>query len=140
MVLKIRQSKCQLVIKEWERPLKYEFRFSEADPTHFKVGDIVEIQMTIATVPLKKNRFKMINQLRTVALLDGSFTDASAKHVLQFFYQHDHIQLAATNRMKYINRPTTKVSVKRKIGYDSEDVEMREARNRMINMNMNDRV
>ena len=62
--------------------MKFEFRFSEADPTQFRVGDIVEIQMTITTVPLKKNRFKMINQLRTVALLDGSFTDVSVKHVL----------------------------------------------------------
>jgi hypothetical protein len=67
-------------------PLKYECRFSKADPTQFRVGDIVEVQMTIITVPLKKDRFKMINQLRTVALLDGSFTDVSIEHVLIFHH------------------------------------------------------
>ena len=45
------------------------------------------------------------------------------------------------NRMKYINQPAAKIAVKRKIGYgyESEDVDMREARSKMIKMNMNDR-
>jgi hypothetical protein len=105
------------------------------------VGDIVEVQMTIVMVPIKKDRFKTISQLRTVALLNGSFTNVSPQHILKFHCQHNQIQDAAINRMKYINRPTTNIAVKRKIGYgyESEDVEMRETRSKMIKMNMNDR-
>ena len=53
------------------------FRFCEADPTQFRVGDIVEVQITIAVVPIRNNKFKMICQLRSLALLDGAFTDVS---------------------------------------------------------------
>jgi len=52
-------------------------RFFEVDPARFRVGDIVEVQITIAAVPIKNNKFKMISQLRCLALLDGTFTDVS---------------------------------------------------------------
>lgn len=47
------------------------------DPTRFRVGDIVEVQMTVAAVPVKNNKYKMIIQLRSLALLDGTFADVS---------------------------------------------------------------
>ena len=59
------------------RPLNQATRFFETDPTQFRVGDIVEVQMTIVAVPIQKNKFKVITQLRTVALLDGTFADVS---------------------------------------------------------------
>jgi hypothetical protein len=139
---KVHQSEHIFVMDNYTRPLfEYKIRFGEADPTQFRVGDIVEVQMTLTMVPIKKERFKMISQLRTVALLDGSFTDVSPKYALKLHHQHNQIQHAAMNRMKYINRPTAKIAVKRKIGYgyESEDVDMREARSKMIKMNMNDR-
>lgn len=52
-------------------------RFCEADPAQFRVGDIVEAQTTIAVVPLRNNKFKMICSLRSLALLNGGFTDVS---------------------------------------------------------------
>lgn len=52
-------------------------RFIEVDPGRFRVGDIVEIQITIIAVPIRNNKFKMITQLRSLALLDGTFTDVS---------------------------------------------------------------
>ena len=52
-------------------------RFCKADPTRFRVGDIVEAQVTTAVVPIRNDRFKMICQLRSLALLDGTFTDVS---------------------------------------------------------------
>ena len=51
--------------------------FFEVDPTQFRVGDIVEAQITVASVPIRNNKFKMISQLRCLALLDGTFTDVS---------------------------------------------------------------
>jgi len=47
------------------------------DLTCFRVGDIVEVQITVAAVPVKNNKHKMIIQLRSLALLDGSFADVS---------------------------------------------------------------
>ena len=52
-------------------------RFFDMDPIRFRVGDIVEAQITIAAVPIRNNKFKMISQLRCLALLDGTFTDVS---------------------------------------------------------------
>ena len=47
----------------------------KADPATFKVGDIVKVQLTVAAIPVKRNRFKMIVQLRTIALINGEFTE-----------------------------------------------------------------
>jgi hypothetical protein len=52
-------------------------RFFEVDPACFRVGDIVEVQMTIAAVPIRNKKYKMILQLRSIALVDSSFTDVS---------------------------------------------------------------
>jgi len=49
-------------------------------------------------------------------------------------------QRAALNRMKAINQPfAAKVVVKRKFGYNLADDEVQEARDKMVNMTMNDR-
>lgn len=52
-------------------------RFLKVDPTQFRVGDIVEVQITVVAVPIRNGKYKMIAQLRSLALLDGSFTDVS---------------------------------------------------------------
>ena len=51
-------------------------RFELADPVQFRAGDIVEVQATVVAIPLKNKKFKMITQLRSVALITGSFTEA----------------------------------------------------------------
>ena len=86
-------------------------RFFQADPAQFRVGDIVEAQITIAAVPMRNNKFKMICQLRSLALLDSTFTDVSK----------------------------SAISIKRKIGYDQEDEEVNETCKRIVNMQMNNK-
>jgi hypothetical protein len=50
------------------------------------------------------------------------------------------IQQATANRSKSINQPSaTNVTIKRKVGYSLIDDEMQKTRNKMNNMNMNDR-
>lgn len=49
-------------------------RFTITDPARFRIGDLVEIQMTVVAVPVKGGRFKMITQLRTLAQLDCHFS------------------------------------------------------------------
>lgn len=47
----------------------------KANPATFRVGDIVEVQLTVVAIPVKRNRFTMIVQLRTIALFNGEFTE-----------------------------------------------------------------
>ena len=86
-------------------------RFCQADLAQFRVGDIVEAQITIAAVPMRNNKLKMICQLRSLALLDSTFTDVSK----------------------------SAISIKRKIGYDQEDEEVNETCKRIVNMQMNNK-
>ena len=47
------------------------------DPIEFRVGDIVEVQLNAAAVPIKRGRYKMVLQLRSVALVEGKFSQVS---------------------------------------------------------------
>lgn len=120
------------------------FRFFEADPTRFRVGDIVEVQITIAVVPIRNNKFKMICQLRSLALLDGTFTDVSSSSHIQPFSDirlTKWLKSATLSRAKVASHPTaSKRAIKRKVGYNQEDEEMNETRKRMVNMQMNNSV
>ncbi len=48
-----------------------------AEPQIFRVGDIVEIQLSIVAVSMRKLQQKMKLKLRTVAMLDESFMKVS---------------------------------------------------------------
>jgi hypothetical protein len=48
-------------------------QFCAVQPTVFRLGDIVETQMTVAMVPVTGRRFKLVFQLRTLALVDSTF-------------------------------------------------------------------
>lgn len=53
---------------------------------------------------------------------------------------HTQWKLAMADRLKATIRPTVmKPTIKRKVGYNTTDDEMSEARNKMVNMTMNDR-
>lgn len=56
-------------------------RFEPAEPTMFRVGDLVEVHMTAIVVSVRDGRFKMILQLRSLALLDASFTNVSGQAI-----------------------------------------------------------
>ncbi|RDB30758.1 hypothetical protein Hypma_005840 [Hypsizygus marmoreus] len=42
-------------------------------PQTFRVGDLVEVQLSFVVVPLKGDKYKMLAVLRSIALLDGQF-------------------------------------------------------------------
>jgi len=44
------------------------------NPQIFRVGDIVEAQVSFIAVPLKDKKYKMIVVLRSIALLNGTFS------------------------------------------------------------------
>ena len=49
-------------------------RMETANPQIFRVGDIVEAQVSFIVAPMKANKHKMIVVLRSIALLDGTFS------------------------------------------------------------------
>ncbi|KIM78013.1 hypothetical protein PILCRDRAFT_75994, partial [Piloderma croceum F 1598] len=49
-------------------------RYHPVAPVRFRIGDIVEAQMSCVVVPLKGEKFKMIHQLHLLALLDATYT------------------------------------------------------------------
>lgn len=49
-------------------------RYNDAKPVVFGVGDIVEIQASFVAFPLKDGKYKSALTLRSLTLLDGSFT------------------------------------------------------------------
>jgi hypothetical protein len=85
--------------------------------------------------------YKMVAQLRCLALLDGTFTDVSIypdQYDIALILQK--LKQATTNRLKASSYPTAvRPTIKRKVGYNLIDDEVVAAREKMVNMNMNDR-
>jgi len=50
-------------------------RFQACEPQVFRVGDIVQVQLSFVVIPVKGGRRKMLTVLRSLALLDESFTN-----------------------------------------------------------------
>jgi hypothetical protein len=48
--------------------------FKDAKPQIFRIGDIVEVQMSFVCVPLKEQNFKLLTVLHSIALIDSTFT------------------------------------------------------------------
>ena len=51
------------------------------DPIQFRVGDIVEAQITLTGIPIKRGRTNMVINLRSLALLTGSFTEVGLIYI-----------------------------------------------------------
>jgi hypothetical protein len=66
-----------VIIDQTEMNIDRQNRFENVSPVRFRVGDIVEVQMTVIAVPVKQEHFKMIIQLRSIALMMGVFTEVS---------------------------------------------------------------
>ena len=94
-------------------------------------------------VPVKRGRTKMVLNLRSLALLTGSFTEVRScftmKAIVIDNYEPNN-QGAAIERAKpKVSKPTAMMSVvKRRIGYDSEEEEVHELRKGIVNIAMND--
>lgn len=52
-------------------------RYCPGRPSSFRIGDIVEAQLSFVTVPVQANQFKMMLVLRSLALLDSTYSQVS---------------------------------------------------------------
>ncbi|KAF8890904.1 hypothetical protein BD779DRAFT_1671044 [Infundibulicybe gibba] len=53
--------------------------FSKAKPQVFRVGDLVDVQVSFVVVELRQQMFKMVPVLHTIALVDGNFTQMARR-------------------------------------------------------------
>ncbi|KIL57949.1 hypothetical protein M378DRAFT_60403, partial [Amanita muscaria Koide BX008] len=51
-----------------------ELRHAHIPPVRFQVGDIVEAQVSLMLVPLQGGQYQMVSVIRSLTLLDNSFT------------------------------------------------------------------
>ena len=52
-------------------------RYEPVEPKIFRIGDIVEVQVSFVATPLQGGKWKMRTVLRAITLLDGSFAQVS---------------------------------------------------------------
>ncbi|KAF8805555.1 hypothetical protein BYT27DRAFT_7224755 [Phlegmacium glaucopus] len=88
----------------------YYFEQQVKTPVTFQVGDIVEVQVSFAVLPLQEGKLKMSMILRSISLLDGSQTQVS-------------------------DRP--RVTLKRRVGYLEEEVSTTRAK--FVRMEINEK-
>ncbi|KAF8802170.1 hypothetical protein BYT27DRAFT_7215577 [Phlegmacium glaucopus] len=87
-------------------------RFVATSPVTFQVGDIVKVQVSFAVLPLREGRLKTLMILRSISLLDGGQTQATA--VLKF-----------SSKMKAWE---PRITLKRRMGYLEEEVSVTRAK------------
>lgn len=91
-------------------------RFVSCEPQMFRIGDIVQVQISFVVIPIKGGRRKMLTVLRSIALLDGTFSK----------------QITNSNTQITKQVPSKMKTLKRRIGYDEVD-EAAEDRNEKRN-------
>ncbi|KAF8347119.1 hypothetical protein F5887DRAFT_1131417 [Amanita rubescens] len=99
------------VVEFYERVLSDtgEMKYIKMSPVRFQIGDVVDAQMTLTLVPLPKNEYKMICILRSLTMLDNSFS------------QKAFASQAAYKLLTNIRAPGVYTMIKRRVGYDDEE-------------------
>ena len=54
-------------------------RYPSISPIKIQIGDIVEVQMSIVAVPVKGRESKLMTLLRSVTIMDGTYTQVSSE-------------------------------------------------------------
>jgi hypothetical protein len=88
------------------------------NPQTFRVGDVVEAQVSFIAAPLKDNKHKMIVVLRSIALLNATFSQVRTN------IAYPHLQSLLTSMQEALKRrmckpePTQRATtLKRRVGY-----------------------
>jgi len=88
-------------------------RFQSCEPQMFRVGDIVQVQLSFVVIPVKAGRRRMLTVLRSLALLDAAFT----------------IKMGEKTRMPPVLAVPT---LKRKVGYNDSEEKRNDKRDKML--------
>lgn len=58
-------------------------RYNKIQPIKVQTGDIVEVQVSFSTVPLKGDRFKMLLVLRSIAIIDSTSVGVRTSYTME---------------------------------------------------------
>ena len=58
-------------------------RYPTSSPIKIQIGDLVEVQMSIIAVPVKGRESKLTTLLRSVTLMDRTYTQVSQLNVYE---------------------------------------------------------
>jgi hypothetical protein len=94
-------------------------RFEPAAPQIFRVGDLIEAQVSFVVVPLKGKMKKMLTAVRCIALLNSDFTKVCLAHSeLPETSATDNAQDAFSKRNTQ-DAGKAAPSIRRRVGYAS---------------------
>ncbi|PBK82756.1 hypothetical protein ARMGADRAFT_1090060 [Armillaria gallica] len=88
-----------------------ERKFFPSEPQMFRVGDIVEVQLSIMAVSMKKTQRKLKLKLRMVAMIDESYT----KERVRLIHKNALMDKAEEN-VKSMVMEGQRMSLKHKVG------------------------
>ncbi|KAM6491408.1 hypothetical protein JOM56_013182 [Amanita muscaria] len=83
-------------------------KHKKINPIKFRIGDIVEAQISFVTYQLRGNKYKLIVVLRAITLLDS---------------QNVMDAIIARSRQQVLDSATSVLVVKRKVGYSDDDMD-----------------
>jgi hypothetical protein len=75
-------------------------RFEKAEPQVFRVGDIVEVQISFVVTPAKDGKHNMRATLRSIALIDGTYSAVSKLGIFAVTSQCQQRKLTFTGRIE----------------------------------------
>jgi hypothetical protein len=97
-------------------------RFIPTKPITFSTGDIVEVQVSFALLPLREKKYKLSLILRSLTLFDASYTQV---HSISF-WECNHInpnpQRAHADHFVQVSAPKKTTTLKRRVGYMEEEI------------------
>ncbi|KDR65321.1 hypothetical protein GALMADRAFT_148788 [Galerina marginata CBS 339.88] len=96
-----------------------ETKYQQVNPIKFRCGDIVEAQLSFICIQMKNAKYRILTVLRAITILDTS-----------------SLREAAIIRNRTKNQTVRQVSLKRKVGYATDEVV--EARDRLSRMKLKD--
>jgi hypothetical protein len=52
-------------------------RYANMDPAQFRQGDIIEVEISLALVPVKEKKYKLVAVLRSLTSLDETYSQVN---------------------------------------------------------------
>jgi hypothetical protein len=98
-------------------------RFIPTKPITFSTGDIVEVQVSFALLPLREKKYKLSLILRSLTLFDATYTQVYFMSVLGMYaYIDPNFQRANTDHFLQVSGPKKTITLKRRVGYLEEEI------------------
>ena len=103
---------------------QYLLRFVPTKPITFSTGDIVEVQVSFALLPLREKKYKLALILRSLTLFDSSYTQVRIISVRKCMFGdiESTTQRANADHFSQASALKKTITLKRRVGYTDEEI------------------